>query len=342
MSDVSVSRSSTTPLVSVCVPTMNGGRWIAECLASARSQTYERIEILVVDDRSTDNTVDYVRSLKDDRIRVIVNETRRGLAGNWNKCVRLAQGEFIKFLFQDDALYPDCVGRMVSLMLRHPQLGMVFSRRDLKVEGDTPAELAAEIVRNFGDPHLKCGNLQEVNDGRRLFAAHYEQGLYESCIAEPPTTLLRRDLFQHLGLFNTRMCQACDIEMWLRIMFFYDVGFLDEKLLFFRVHGKSTSATNHLTGSAEYDHFWLLEGLLSHPEIAREYPHLNTLRDEQLRRYQGSLIRPKDGWFSIRSSGGLRQAFRDARTVPDRIRFLRAASSYGKNGPPLHPRLQLN
>jgi glycosyltransferase involved in cell wall biosynthesis len=321
---------------------MNGGRWIAECLSSALRQTYERIEILVVDDGSTDNTVDFVRSLKDDRIRVVSNATRRGLAGNWNECIRLAQGDFIKFLFQDDALYPDCVDRMVSLLLRHPQLGMVFARRDLMVERDTPSDLAANILLNFGDPHLKFGNLHEVNNGRQLFGAHYEQGFYESCIAEPPTTLVRKEVFRQLGLFNTRMCQACDIEMWLRIMFFYDVGFLDEKLLFFRVHGDSASAANHLSGSTEYDHFWLLEGLLSHPEITREYPRLSALREEQLRRYQDSLLRPKDGWLSIRRNGGLRQALRDARTVPDRVKFLRETRTYGKNGPPLHPRLQLN
>ncbi len=96
------------PLVSICIPTFNGARWIRECLTSALAQSYQPIEILVVDDGSTDGTVELVQSLKDERTRVIVNEQNQGMVHCWNKCIELARGEFVKFLFQDDVLYPDC------------------------------------------------------------------------------------------------------------------------------------------------------------------------------------------------------------------------------------------
>jgi len=165
---------------------------------------------------------------------------------------------------------------------------------------------------------LRFDNVSAVNNGRELFVQHLERRLFQSCIAEPPSTLIRKEVFRQLGLFNTRMHQACDIEMWLRIMFFYDVGFVDEKLLIFRVHGKSATASNRSTRRAEYDRFWLLEGLLDHPEIAQVYPEITAWREDLLRRYRKSLVRPTAGWRSLGAKDGLREAVKDAREMPRR------------------------
>jgi glycosyltransferase involved in cell wall biosynthesis len=296
--------------------------------------------VLVVDDGSTDNTLEIVRSLQDERVRIIVNERSQGLAGNWNECVRLARGEYIKFLFQDDALYPDCIDQMVSLIGENPRMGLVFARRDLVLDDDAPPELANNIVKNYDDPHLKFEDVRSVNDGHALFVQHHARKFHGCCVAEPSSTLIRKAVFHRLGLFNTHMHQACDVEMWLRIMFFYDIGFIDEKLLFFRVHGKSASSANFLQGRSEYDHFWLFEGLLSHPEIRQKYPELPGWRDEQFRRYHDSLIRPKDGWLSVGTGAGFRQALTDVKRLPDRIKFLKETKMYRKGGESIHPRLE--
>jgi len=337
---LNLDESTAHPLVSICIPTYNGGRWIAECIASALNQTYEPLEILIVDDGSTDNTVETVRAAEDPRVRLVVNSSNRGLVGNWNQCVRLAQGRFIKFLFQDDAFYPPCIGAMMRMFATHPDLGMVFARRDFVVEPDAPAELAREIVGHYSDQHLRFDDVQAVNNGRRLFAQHVAKGLDQSCIAEPPSTLIRREVFQRLGLFNTRMRQACDIEMWLRIMFYYDIGFVDEKLLMFRIHGKSATAFNRSTRKAQYDRFWMLAGLLRYPEIKAAYPEITTWQADLLEGYRKAQIRPTAGWRSIRTKDGLREAVRDFREMPGRLRFLNDADGPGENSPPLHPRLE--
>ena len=326
--------------VSICIPTHNGARWIEESVASALSQTYPSLEILVVDDRSTDNTVEIVRSINDDRVRVVVNETRQGLAGNWNQCVRLAKGEFIKFLFQDDALYPHCVERMMAVFESHPRLGMMFARRNFVVEPDAPAELAKEIVGEYTDQHLRFKNVRTVNDGRQLFAQHVAKGFEQSCVAEPPSTLIPKEVFRHLGLFNIRMRQACDIEMWLRIMFFYDVWFVDEKLLFFRIHGDSATAVNRGDRKAEYDRFWMLEGLLRYPQIGAAYPEVKQWRDDLLKRYRKARVRPTAGWRSISTKDGFREAVGDFGEMPGRLRFLKEVADFGENSPPLHPALE--
>lgn len=93
--------------VSICIPTYNGARYLEACLDSVLSQTYKNIEILVVDDGSTDATLKilgrYVAS--DQRIRlvrnvVVSNEHNLGLVGNWNHCIELSQDEWIKFVYR--------------------------------------------------------------------------------------------------------------------------------------------------------------------------------------------------------------------------------------------------
>src|SRR5438552_8302595 len=105
------------PQVSVCIPTYNGAAYLTDCLDSVVSQTYSSFEVLVVDDCSADASAEIARTYarRDSRIRVFVNETNLGLVGNWNRCVQLARNEWIKFVFQDDLIRPECLERMLAV-----------------------------------------------------------------------------------------------------------------------------------------------------------------------------------------------------------------------------------
>lgn len=312
--------NSDNPLVSICIPTYNGAAWLRECLDSALGQTYTNLEILIVDDGSSDETVEVARGIVDARVRVVVNERNRGLVGNWNECVRLAQGEFVKFLFQDDVLYRDCVQRMMDMFRHHPELGLVFSSRDVIVEGNVPDDTARAWLNYAKVLHTRFRVRAGVNDGRALFLQHRDKKFQHCAVGEPTTVLIRKECFRRLGLFNPRMHQTCDVEMWLRIMYFYDVGFIDENLCAFRFHVKSATSTNHQNQKHLYDPFWLLEGLLAHDEIRTNQPEIARMRDDQLAR--NSLLRPANGWRSVARAGGVREALAEAANLPRRARFL--------------------
>ena len=102
----------------------NGERFLRECIESILAQTYSDFELLLVDDGSTDQTRSIAESYvgADSRVRLVVNAQNLGLVGNWNRCIELAQGEWIKFVFQDDALFPDCL----TQMLHAARDGIVF------------------------------------------------------------------------------------------------------------------------------------------------------------------------------------------------------------------------
>lgn len=305
------------PLVSICIPTYNAARWLEECVHSALAQTYGETEILIVDDASTDRTVEIARAFGDGRVRVSVNERNRGLVGNWNECVRLARGQYVKFLFQDDLLYPRCVERLMEPFGENPSLGLTFSPRDIIAEG---ASAGDEWVQTYSDLHARFDRLSRMNDGRELFAQHLVKRFNWSCVGEPTSVLIKKECFERVGLFNPRLQQACDIEMWLRIMYFYDVGFVDEKLSAFRHHADSASSANERAARGVFDPFWLLEGLLSHAEIRRSHPEIKRMRDEQL--LQHIPLRPSAGWKSLRSGDGLRRALGDIKLLPSRLGFL--------------------
>jgi glycosyltransferase involved in cell wall biosynthesis len=313
-------------LVSICIPTYNGSRWLGECIDSALSQSYPDLEILIVDDASTDDTITIARSFKDHRIRIVANEKNRGLVANWNESVRLAKGEFIKFLFQDDVLRPACVERMMELFSTHPRLGLVFSPRETIIEPDVGAEAARRWLAYGESLHQSFDVSPGLNDGPKLFEQHLAKRFLSCCIGEPTTVLIKQECFQRLGLFNPRLHQICDIEMWLRIMCFYDIGFIDEKLSAFRFHAGSATSANDRTRKHTFDMLWLLEGLLSHDRIRMNHPAVEELRNYQLA--HNSLLRPSAGWRSLRTSEGRRLALDDVALLPRRTLLLATYYAY--------------
>lgn len=98
------------PRVSIVVPVYNCERFIGEALGSALAQTYADLEVVVVDNSSTDRTAEVIARWKDPRLRVLANATNIGAARNWDRAAAEARGRYIKLLCADDVLYPK-IGR---------------------------------------------------------------------------------------------------------------------------------------------------------------------------------------------------------------------------------------
>jgi len=271
-----------TSLVSICIPSYNGASWIEEALRSALAQTYQPLEVLVVDDASTDHTLRVVRSFRDPRIRVVANERNLGLVRNRNRCVRLSRGSLVKFLFQDDLLYSTCVEKMARLLEGHDRVGMVFAPRDILLEN--PKDPTAIAWREtYGILHTKFAHLSQVNRGMDLFNLWLANDFQGNWVGEPSSVMLRKACLERVGLFNTRMGLCSDYEMWIRMMYFYDAGFIDEPLSAFRFHSTSASSVNVKQNRYWLERLWLLEGLLQHREIRESHPRIKLLRDLEIK-----------------------------------------------------------
>lgn len=116
------------PLISVCVPMYNNGATIERCLRSVLDQDGVNFEIVIIDDRSTDDGATIAKSLLRPGDRLIRNESRLGLNANHNKCLELAHGDYIQFLHGDDWLLRGAL-ETLARCFDDPNVGLAFAPR---------------------------------------------------------------------------------------------------------------------------------------------------------------------------------------------------------------------
>jgi len=216
------------PLVSVCVPTHNAGSYLEHALHSATSQTFRDIEVLVIDNCSTDETQALVGRLAsgDRRIRYVRNPANVGMAGNFNRCLELASSEYIKFLCADDLLAPDCVGRMLAAIEARPGIALVASARRLIGPNNEP----------LGD--VRHATRQQLWPGEQALKHCFYR---TNIVGEPTAVLFRRN--QARRGFDPAYDQAFDLEMWFHLLKQGDLVLLPDALCSIRLHpGQGTSA----------------------------------------------------------------------------------------------------
>ncbi|MBI3344759.1 MAG: glycosyltransferase family 2 protein [Gammaproteobacteria bacterium] len=230
------------PIVSICIPTYNGARYLESCLDSVLSQTYKDIEILLVDDGSTDATFEILEryAASDQRIRLARNEQNRGLVDNWNHCIELAHGEWIKFVFQDDLIAPGCLERLVAASAQ--DVFFVACKRNYLFDEDT----TKDVRQFYFDNQRLIDNI--FSESGRISAQDYCQlalaRIGMNFVGEPTSVMLRKSVFDQYGLFNPHLIMSCDLEYWTRVAIHTGLVYVAEKLATFRVHKGATSETN--------------------------------------------------------------------------------------------------
>jgi len=240
------------------------------CMKSIVEQSLPDFEAIVVDDGSNDGTADIARefSTRDPRVRVVSNEANLGLVGNWNRCLGLARGEWIKFVFQDDTISSTCLADLLDVGER-TGCPLVFGRRDFLFEGDVATETrrkylegAARIERLF-----PSSAFTSAKDFGQLALAQSDQNF----IGEPVAVLFRRELTHRVGNFNPRLAVFCDMEYWMRAGVNTGIAHAAQKVASFRVHEASTtsrSARDHHYRMFVLDHVVVSHEFAFHPAYA--------------------------------------------------------------------------
>ncbi|OYX85747.1 MAG: hypothetical protein B7Y83_03695 [Flavobacteriales bacterium 32-34-25] len=235
------------PLVSICIPTYNGEKFIEQALQSAINQTYKNIEMIISDDNSVDNTLAIVKeTLINSSIPFyIFNHEPKGIGANWNNCIEKANGVYIKFLFQDDLLQFDCIEKMIELALSDNNIGLIYCKRTILYDRNNADH--TKWIRYCGTLHTKWHKIkvqQGVLEGKKYLSDLYLMNGPLNKIGEPTAVLIRKDCFDRVGYFDESLKQTLDIEYWYRLMKYYKVGFIDEELVSFRLHDEQATFVN--------------------------------------------------------------------------------------------------
>ena len=228
------------PSVSILVPTYNGERYLAACLDSVLAQTHRDWELVIVDDCSTDASLEIAQGFarREPRVRVVRNAANLGLVANWNRCVELANGTWVKFVFQDDLIEPTCIEEMLDAAGERSKF--IACRREFLFEDGT-----SRTDRAFYTEHPSVTALSGATEvSAETICEKAIDLLGVNFIGEPSAVLLRRDVFNRFGMFNPDLIMICDTEYWVRVGSRTGLTYVPRTLCRFRVHAGSASARN--------------------------------------------------------------------------------------------------
>jgi glycosyltransferase involved in cell wall biosynthesis len=232
------------PSVSICIPTYNYRRYLANALDSVLAQDFGDMEIVVVDNCSDDGTDELVETYcrRDSRIVFHRNPRNLGMTANFNRALDLARGKYIKFLCADDILQRDCVGKMVDILEANPEVTLVGCRRAVFQE-DKP------VVRVLG-----YADKSFFRSGQEVIRECYFRG---NLIGEPTAVLFRKS--DICAGFDENYDQAFDVELWFRLLENGKFVFLADILCGVREHDVRGTANNLRAGKVTVDKVRLFE-----------------------------------------------------------------------------------
>jgi glycosyltransferase involved in cell wall biosynthesis len=222
---------SQQPLVSVVIPSYNCARYILQAVESALDQSYPSVEIVVVDDGSTDETAELLERYRD-RIRYI-HQANRGLAGARNAGIRNARGDFVAFLDSDDVWFREKLEQQVAALLANPRAGLVHTDC---------------LYRNE-----QSGTYYTLDRPRHELADNcYRRLFFGNCI-HVSTAVVPRKCLEKVGLFEEAppMRGVEDYDLWLRLARHYEFAYVPRQLAVYRHHGTNMSLNGLLMKGGE-------------------------------------------------------------------------------------------
>jgi glycosyltransferase involved in cell wall biosynthesis len=218
-----------TPLVSIVIPVYNGMPFLRDALDCALGQTYANLEIVVIENNSSDGTAEYLQGVADDRLRVVYRTSTQPAAENWTQAVSESRGDFVKLMCADDLIALTAIERQVSALLAHP--GSVLAacrRRIIDDRGD-------ELKDSHGLGHLS-GRISGEKAVRDCLLAG------TNVLGEPAAVLMNGPLVRAAMPWHPEWPYMIDVATYADVLRSGDAVCEREVLASFRVSANSWSS----------------------------------------------------------------------------------------------------
>ena len=278
------------PLITFIIPCYNYARYLPDCLNSILQQEGKfDFEIILIDDASTDDTGEVIRSYNDPRIRVITHAVNVGHAGTISEGLKLARGEYVARIDPDDRYRPGYLSRVIPKFEAHPEVGLVYGN--------------VSLIDEHGATSVGRGD--RVHGGRDYKGCELVALLGQNFICAP-SVMARREAW----------LKALPVPEWLAFndWYFtlmmarqYEFYYLDEVLADYRVHGTNHHSRIVLNKTEEPSIFWLLDKIFSTPETS---PELEIAKQRARRRIYGAqYLDMADKYFGCDYCGDARRCY---------------------------------
>lgn len=208
------------PLVSILIPNYNHSRFLDQCIKSAIDQTYKNLEIIILDNASSDDSVKTAGKYMYDS-RVSVNRNQFNIMNKNYRILSdvLSEGKYFILLCADDYLYPEFIAKAVEIMEKYPSVGYVHGEKDFILEDGT----------NIGwDPFYKCSF---VAPGRNTMPIYMM-----TTVAHPAQAVIRREAFRSVRGYEKEIDHMnADRTLWFYLSYNYDAAYIREKMCGIRI-----------------------------------------------------------------------------------------------------------
>lgn len=227
-----VATNNHRPTWSVMIPVYNAAGFLKETLQSVVQQALSEneMEIIVVDDCSTDNPEEVVNEIGKGRVQYFRQPKNLGHTGNFKTCLQLSKGKYIHLLHGDDIVYDGYYKTFTHFFINHPTVMAAFCRCHFINEESKITNTTTSYMNNTG-----------------LFSNFFSQ-ICRAQIIQTPSIVVKREVYETIGIFNETLSWSEDWEMWARVGRHYDVGFINEVLAGYRIHNSSNSGQYVLSG----------------------------------------------------------------------------------------------
>jgi hypothetical protein len=241
--------ATSPPLVTIVVPVFNGARYLRKSLDSILGQTYPNLEVLVMDDASTDATTEILAGYGD-RIIHFRQPVNRGQFENVSDGVAMARGEFVAVYHSDDLYLPTIVEREAAFLVAHPEASAVFAL-DYMIDADDQPRGRG---RSELPPEIAGGGLLDYATVLNVLLKHKNR------LFRAPSSMVRAAVYREVGRYRGRdFPVAADLEMFLRIARCGRVGVLDEHLFKYRWGHGNADQHDRLTRLGPEPYFSILD-----------------------------------------------------------------------------------
>lgn len=228
---------SNNPTVSVIIPSYNHAKFISEAIESVLNQTYQDLELVIVDDCSPDNSVDIISKFKDKRIRFYKNDVNQGAVYTTNYAISLSKGKYLALINSDDIWETNKLELQVKFLEENKEYDAVFSNASFVNE----EKKALSKVEYFWSDVFDKEN-RSSSQWLRYFFYNF------NCLCHP-SILIKRELYNLTPMYDPSLRQLPDFKMWVHLLKFINIHVMKEKLVIFRVLSNNENASADTTSN---------------------------------------------------------------------------------------------
>ena len=192
--------------VSVIIPTYNRKIFLKHAIDSVLNQTYQNLELIIIDDGSSDKTIEYLKKKKL-KLKVFY-QTNKGVSAARNKGIKKASYDWVAFLDSDDRWHPKKLENQINYLIKNSEYR----------------------ISHTNEIWIKNGIRINQHKKHKKYGGNIFDKCLEICKISPSCVILKKDIFEDVGFFNEKLPACEDYDLWLRILIKFPILYLNENL----------------------------------------------------------------------------------------------------------------